>query len=92
MLKMMSPASRHGYYCFLLCITVCIQVLGAPGTLFDFTDTDDVFHATVLTGYAIASAASAVGPALVSSVIASQTACLLALLRADVLFHPPLVS
>lgn len=74
----------------LLCIAVCFQALGVPWTLFDFTDSDDVFRLSLIVGLAIASAAASLSLWLLSSFAGLEHPLIPDSLQPFSLFHPPL--
>jgi hypothetical protein len=74
----------------LLCLAICFQLLGAPGTLFDFADSEDDFQASVMVGYTITSDTPVFFPSLTSFVGFTKNASTPMLLRLYNFFHPPL--
>ena len=74
----------------LLCLAICFQLLGAPGTLFDFTDSEDDFQASVMFGYTITSDTPVIFPSLTSFVGFTKIVSVPVLLRLYNFFHPPL--
>ena len=74
----------------LLCLAICFQLLGAPGTLFDFADSEDDFQASVMQGYTITSDTPVFLPSLKSFVGFTKIASLPVLLWIYNFFHPPL--
>jgi hypothetical protein len=91
-----SPATRTtvsiaiSWTVALLCIAVCFQVLGVPWTLFDFTDSDDVFRLSVMAGFALVSCPAWLSPWLLSSFATLERALIADSLQPFSLFHPPL--
>ena len=78
------------WYILLLCLGVCFQMPGVPGSMFDYADSDDdVFHASILLGCAITSSSSILQPWLTCSSGSIDTPLSFDYLRAYVLFHPP---
>ncbi len=78
------------YGILLLCLAICFQLLGAPGTLFDFADSEDDFQASVMFGYTITSNNPVFLPLLTSFVGFNNIASVPVLLRLYNFFHPPL--
>lgn len=74
----------------ILCLAVCFQLLGAPGTLFNVADAEDDFQASVMMGYSIGTATVSFLPPLTSFFVFPENLSLCALLWSDVPFHPPL--
>ena len=74
----------------LLCLTICFQLLGAPGTLFDSADSEDNFQASVMFGYTITSDMPVFLPLLTSFFGFTEIAPGPVLLRLYNFFHPPL--
>lgn len=74
----------------LLCIAVCVQALGVPWTLLDFTDSDDVFRLSLMVGLTIASAAASPSPWFFSSFASLEDPLMADSLQPFSLFHPPL--
>jgi hypothetical protein len=74
----------------LLCLAICLQLLGAPGTLFNFADSQDDFQASVMVGYTITSDQPVFLLTLKSSVGFTKITSVPVLLRLYNFFHPPL--
>jgi hypothetical protein len=74
----------------ILCLAICIQLLGAPGTLFDFADSDDDFQASVVSGYTVTSGTTSCVPSLRSFFGFTEMASIPVFLRPYNFFHPPL--
>ena len=93
----MSPQIRQLAVFFsilLLCIGVCFEMPGIPGDMFDFDDTDtDVFHASVILGCTIhtPSVSDSVSPPTYYSRMCDSPQSHDSL-RADSLFHPPIIA
>jgi hypothetical protein len=75
---------------FILCLAVCFQLLGVPGTLLNFADSEDDFQASVMTGYSITTAPVSFLPRLTTLLAISNNHSINAFLSPDVPFHPPL--
>lgn len=75
----------------LLCLGVVLQILGVPISFWDFTDADDLFTASVATGFAILSPAFSASP--LSQYLVGFGIRVLSYrhLSESMLFHPPLV-
>jgi hypothetical protein len=74
---------------FILCLAVCFQLLGVPGTLLNFADSEDDFQASVMTGYSITTAAACFMPRLTIRFAFSENPSVNAFLWPSVPFHPP---
>jgi len=78
-------------YILLLCLAVCFQMPGVPGSMFDYADSDDdAFQASVILGCTITSSSSFLQPRLTCSFGSTDTPLSFDYLRTYVLFHPPL--
>ena len=75
----------------ILCLAVCLQMLGVPGTLFSFVDFEDDFQASVITGYTITSGSVSFSPYLTPVFTFVDNSRLNDFLSSDALFHPPLL-
>jgi hypothetical protein len=76
---------------FILCLAVCFQLLGVPGTLLNVTDSEDDFQASVMMGYSIVTATVSFLPRLTSFSASPENPSDNAFLWSKVPFHPPLV-
>jgi hypothetical protein len=76
----------------LLCLAICFQLLGAPGTLLDFADSEDDFQASVMIGYTIASGAFSPLSYLISDFAVTEASSIHPFIPAFALFHPPLLA
>ena len=75
----------------LLCVSICVQMPGIAGTLFDFSvDTTDVFQSSVITGYTITSNPSLLVPALTSKTKFIEPPIRYVFVSLDAPFHPPM--
>lgn len=74
----------------ILCLAICCQLLGAPGTLFTFADSEDDFQASVILGYTITSGTSSFLPWLTSFSAFTEMTPLRVFLQSYTLFHPPI--
>jgi hypothetical protein len=74
----------------ILCFVICFQLLGAPGTLLGFADSEDDFQTSVMVGYTITSAPSFSLPWLTSFFGFTELASVPVFLRLYSFFHPPL--
>ena len=75
---------------FILCLSVCFQLLGVPGTLFNVADSEDDFQASVMTGYSLATTAISFLPMLTPFFVVSEHPLGRAFLWSDAVIHPPL--
>lgn len=75
---------------FILCLSVCFQLLGVPGTLFNVADSEDDFQASVMTGYSLATTAISFLPMLTPFFVVSENPLGRAFLWSNAVFHPPL--
>lgn len=74
----------------LLCVSICVQMPGIAGTLFDFNiDTTDVFQSAVITGYTITSSPSLLLPTLNSEMKLIDLPAIYFFVSSDGPFHPP---
>lgn len=85
--KHMKFASYFGI--LILCLAVCIQLLGVQGTLLNFVDSEDDFQASVMIGYTITSGRVSLLPYLPRLVALPHKTKLNVTVFADTLFHPP---
>ena len=76
----------------ILCVAVCIQLLGVPGTLFDITDSEDDFRTSVTTGYSITTSPLSPFASLMSFVGFRDIASLQISSPFYNFFHPPLYA
>ena len=75
----------------LLCVSICVQMPGIAGTLFDFNiDTTDVFQSAVITGYTITSNPSLLLPGLTSKMKFIELPISYVFVSLDAPFHPPM--
>ena len=86
--RLISSASWCGV--LILCFAICFQLLGAPGTLFNFADSEDDFQASVMLGYTIASGTVSVLPRPASTRASIEIPSTHTFLASYTLFHPPL--
>ena len=75
---------------FILCLSVCFQLLGVPGTMFNVADSEDDFQASITGGYTITTAPVSFLPRLTSFSALSENPSVSAFLGSDIPFHPPL--
>lgn len=76
----------------ILCLAVCFQLLGVPGTLFNFADSQDNLQASVLLGYTIVTGTANFRPWLISFFASTVTPPVYAFTLSFTLFHPPLFA
>ena len=74
----------------ILCIAVCFQLLGVPGSLLEFADFEDEFQASIMTGFTITAGVVSLLPGLICSFTVSDHPSVSAFLASDIPFHPPL--
>ena len=74
----------------ILCLAICTQLLGAPGTLFDFADSQDDFQASVMSGYTITSVTTSALPSLRSFFGFTEMTSIPVFIQPYNFFHPPL--
>jgi hypothetical protein len=74
----------------ILCLAICFQLLGVPGTLFNVIDSEDDFQSSVAVGYTIASGIASMVLFLKCVRAFTDPPSARALLRSSSLFHPPL--
>ena len=94
MVKFLLPGFHTSCWLVVLCLSVAVvlQLLGVPGTLLDFADSQDTYQTSVIIGYTIVSTASLMSRLSVLGLTRIGEATIQALLRADVLFRPPVSS
>jgi hypothetical protein len=76
----------------ILCLAICFQLLGVPGTLLNCADSEDDFQASVMIGYTIGSVPGSLLPFLISCLASPRPTSLHALLSSHSVFHPPLFA
>lgn len=74
---------------FVLCLAICFQLLGVPGTLFNFADSEDDFQASVMLGYTIIAAAVSLLPWLKSLFGSIEITVMYHFVPTYTMFHPP---
>ena len=88
--KHISVSSWFGI--LVLCLAVCVQLLGVPGTIFNVMDAQDNFQASVMLGFTIASGTASMLPWLTSSSAFAENPSIRLYVGSDDLFHPPLCA
>jgi hypothetical protein len=74
----------------VLCLSVCVQLLGVSGTLLYFADSEDDFQTSVMVGFTIVSGSVTFLPWLTCGYVSAQNPSITAFLWSKTLFHPPL--
>ena len=74
----------------ILSLSVCLQLLGVPGTLFNVSDSEDDFQASVMTGYSIITGTVSQFISTLSFLGFADIASLRVFSPSHTFFHPPI--
>jgi hypothetical protein len=74
----------------VLCLAICFQLLGVPGTMFNVIDSQDHFQASVMLGLTMVSGTASLLFWLTFCSASGDNSLLHSFLRPYAFFHPPL--
>lgn len=74
----------------ILCLAICFQLLGTPGTLFDLADSEDDFQASIMVGHTMTSNTPSYFLRVTTFSGFTEIASVPECLRVHNFFHPPL--
>lgn len=74
----------------VVCISICFQLLGVPGTMLDLGESEDDFQTSIMVGYTITSNMAPLLLSLTSFLVSIDNMWLPPLSLSLSIYHPPL--